>query len=92
MMKANFDHRGYAIVIMYLLSLEKPEFTQFAIELAPKTITDSCLATAWILSNKQTFTKEDYAKLVIFLHDNCERNQWDMNEWVSIQMEVRNLV
>ena len=93
MMKSNFDNRGYALIIMYLLSLENPEFTQFANELAPRTTEDSCLAIAWILTRKQTFNPEgDYSKIVDFLEDNCERNNWNMEEWVISQRKVRNLV
>ena len=77
---------------MYLLSLEKPEFTQFANELAPRTTEDSCLAIAWILSRKQNFNSKDYSSIVDFLNDYCERNKWNMAEWIIIQREVRNLV
>ena len=92
MMKANFDNRGYAMIIMYLLSLEKPEFIQFAKELAPRTTMDSCLAIAWILSRKQNFEPGNYSKIVDFLNDNCRRNKWGMTKWVTIQREVRNPV
>ena len=79
------------MIILYLLSLEKPEFTQFAKDLAPETTADSCLAVAWILSRKQTFPhKKEYAKIVDFLTDNCKRNKWDLTEWLIIQREVRN--
>ena len=78
---------------MYLLSLEKPELTKFAKELAPETTFDSCLAAAWILSQKLSFTNnEEYEKIVDFLNNNCERNKWNMTEWVILQRKVRNLV
>ena len=92
MKKSDFDDRGYAMIIMYLLSLEKPEFTQFAKELAPKTTVDSCLAIAWVLTRQQTFDMEDYSKIVDFLNDNCKRNKWNITKWVIIQRKVRNLV
>ena len=79
------------MVIFYLVSLNKPEFTQFAQELAPKTTSDTCLAIAWVLSRDKTFKPEEYKKVVDFLHDHCKRSNCDMTEWVEIQRKVRNL-
>ena len=78
------------MIILYLLSLGKPEFTQFAKDLASETTADSCLAVAWILSRKRTFPHfEEYKKIVDFLKDNCKRNKWDLTEWLIIQREDR---
>ena len=90
--KEKFGNKGYALIIMYLLSLEKPVLTQFAKELAPETSLDSCLAAAWILSHKLYFTSNEYDKIVDFFYNNCERNKWNMTEWVKLQRKVCNLV
>lgn len=90
--KKRFEYKGYAMIIFYLVSLNKPEFTQFAKELAPKTTKDSCLAIAWILSRHRTFShSEEYSKIVNFLHDHCKRSKCGVTKWAEIQRQVRNL-
>ena len=82
-------------MMIYFVSLDKPEFTQFAEQISKKTTWDQCLAMAWSLYADYTFPSGSTAagiklqlnQIITFLKDYCKRNKWEMSDWLKIQMK-----
>ena len=90
MIKAKFGARGYAMIMFYFLSLNKPEFTQYAKELSLHTTRDDYYFIAWFLTMDNTPSRPEYQKVTTFLRENCKRNDWNLTEWLKIQSKVWN--
>ena len=75
---------GIAMVIFYFVSLDKPEFTQFAQTLSARTTLDKCFSTAWRMSLGSRYGGED-EKLAKFLQENCSNIEWNFNWWLKRQ-------
>ena len=88
MIKAKFGARGYAMIMFYFLSLNKPEFTQYAKELSLHTTRDDYYFIAWFLTMDNTPSRPEYQKVTTFLRENCKRNDWNLTEWLKIQSKV----
>ena len=84
------------MIMFYFLSLDKPEFTEHAKKLSTKTDRKSCFNMAWwmILGNCRNSNIKSKniqsQKLIKFLREYCERNNWDLTEWLKIQSKVSN--
>ena len=85
MAESKLETKGYAMLIFYFLSLDKPEFIEFARQLATKTTLDQCHAMAWEFTMGYTSKNADTKELISFLIENCERNRWNMDEWLKTQ-------
>jgi len=85
MEKAEFEARGYAMIMFYFLSLDKPEFTQYAKELSLQTTRDDYYFIAWFLTMDNVPFRPEYKKVTTFLRENCKRNGWNLTEWLKIQ-------
>ena len=82
---------GYAILVYYFLSLDKPEFTEYAKILSAKTERMHCFNFAWWMVLGQNLDSNDkLQKMITFLRENCERNKWDLTEWFKTQSKVEN--
>ena len=82
---------GIAMVIFYFVSLDKPEFTQFAETLSVRTTLDKCFSTAWRLSMESRYEGEK-GKIATFLEENCSNIEWNFNGWLKRQSQkVENL-
>ena len=88
MKKAKFEARGYAMIMFYFLSLDKPEFTQYAKELSLHTTRDDYFFVAWFLTMEYTTSQLEYQKVITFLRENCKRNGWNLTEWLKTQSKV----
>ena len=88
MEKAKIGKAGYAMVIYYFLSLDKPEFTEYAKKLSEKTERSNCFNMAWWVVMGQNDTRDGVQKLINFLRENCDRNNWDLFEWFKTQSKV----
>ena len=77
---------GRALIVFYFVSLDKPEFTQYAEEIATKSTLEACYSMAWCLNLGKNFEHApEYSKIITFLRDHCERNNWSLNDWMKIQ-------
>ena len=85
MEKSNLGQDGYAMIIFYFLSLDKPEFTEFAKKLSGKTTRKECNSIAWLIILDKGDSNAEVQKLMTFLRENCIRNKWDITEWLKIQ-------
>ena len=80
---------GYALIMFYFLSLDKPEFAQYAEDLSWYTKRADYYYMAWYLTMGYTDTSnQEYQRLITFLRENCERNGWDLTEWLKTQSKV----
>ena len=78
------------MIIYYFLSLDKPEFTEYAKKLSAKTKIMYCFNIAWwIVLGPNDFVFE-HQKLMTFLREHCKRNKWDLTEWLKTQSKVKN--
>ena len=80
-----------AMIIFYFLSLNKPEFTEFAQEFAEDISKDKCLAMAWYLSSDYRPTDhteggEEFNELMVFIKDYCKQKGLTMMEWLKTLM------
>ena len=88
---AKIGKLGYAILVYYFLSLDKPEFTEYAKKLSKKTKRGKCFSIAWwIVMGKNVHSNVELQKMITFLRENCERNKWDLTEWLKTQSKVSN--
>ena len=80
------------LVIIFFVSLDKEEFTQCAKELACKvTYKKDCFYISWLLAIGKTFkSMPESNKMVLFMRQHCEGNNWDMTEWLKIQSKSLN--
>ena len=92
MEKSKVGQDGYAMVMFYFLSLDKPEFTEFAQKLSVKTTRKECNSIAWLILLDKVDPNAEIQKLMVFLRDNCIRNKWDITEWLKIQSKVSKLL
>ena len=83
--ESKIESKGYAMIMYYFLSLDKPEFNQFAKELSSKTTIDDCYAMAWCFHMGNVYTSPTVNEIMTFLREHCNRNKWDMNEWLKTQ-------
>ena len=85
----NIQPAGCALVILYFVSLDKPEFTQFAEHLFEQTTIVQCQATCWIISRGQIYsgTCQKRNEIISFLRDYCKQNKWEMLDWLDTQMK-----
>ena len=87
--KAGYEAKGYAMIMFYFLSLDKPEFTQYAKELSLHTTIEDYFFMAWYLAMGHNKTnRQEYQKVATFLRENCERNGWNLTEWLKIRSKV----
>merc|ERR1712131_119811 len=83
-----------ALVIIFFVSLDKPELVECAKKLANKeTFVKDCFYMSWCLSLGKTFERvPEYGKMAAFLRQHCERKNWNITEWLKIQSKkVENL-
>jgi len=74
------------MIILYFVSIEKPEFNRFADKLSAKTNLTICQAMAWsLLDEDRTSLDTEDEKLAFFILEYCKRNDWDLMEWLKIQ-------
>ena len=81
------DQSGTALVILYFVSLDKPEFTQFAKELSFKSTLTHCFAVMSQLIYKKSYGGES-EKIMTFIREYCKRNDWKLSKWLKFQMKV----
>ena len=81
---ARLGSKGTALIIFYFLSLDKNDFTKYAVLLSEKTTLDHCYAMAWMFTIKRGFGGE-YNKIENFIRENCERNKWSLSKWLKTQ-------
>ena len=83
--------KSRSMLIFYFISLNKPEFTQFAQKIAKKTNKDLCYATAWALVSSMdyetTSPNKYYDDILLFLKDYCTRNNEKISDWLLNQMK-----
>ena len=84
MVEVRLGPKGTALVIFYFLSLDKNEFTQFAVHLSENTSLDQCYAMSWMLTIGKGFDGE-YNKIETFLKKHCEENKWKIGKWLKTQ-------
>ena len=85
---AKFGTGGYAMIIIYFVSLDKPEFTEYAKKLSAKTDIMNCYGMAWWIVMGRNETRPEYQNLITFLREHCKRNNWDLTEWMKTQSKV----
>ena len=90
MENAKLNKEGYAMIIFYFLSLNKPEFTEYAKKLTKKTKRINCFNVAWCIVIGQNTPVVETQKLITFIREYCERNNWDLTEWFKTQSKVSN--
>lgn len=84
--EAKFEAKAYALVMFYFLSLNKPEFDQYAKQLSVYTDKESYYSLSWYITmGYNDPSKPEYEKLINFLRDNCDRNDWNITDWLKIQ-------
>ena len=88
MENAKLGKDGYALIIIYFLSLDKPEFTEYAKKISAKSERMNCFNVTWWIVMDMNMTNPDYQKLFTFFRENCKRNNWDLIEWLKTQSEV----
>ena len=89
MKKAKFEAKGYSMIMFYFLSLDKPEFTQYAEDVSWHATKEDYFYMSWYLTmNHADHFNQEYQKLFTFLRENCKRNGWDLTEWLKIQSKV----
>ena len=87
--EAKFDAKGYAMVMFYFLSLNKPEFNQYAKQLSLYTNKESYYYLSWYITmGNNDPSMPEYEKLINFLRDNCDQNDWNITDWLKIQSKV----
>ena len=89
MTSKKLDQAGTALVILYFVSQDKPEFTQFAKELSYKSSLTHCFSVMSQLIYKKSYDDES-EKIMNFLRGYCKRNDWTLSKWLEIQMKVLN--
>ena len=77
-----------AMILFYFLSQDKPEFAEFAQELADKFYKKEVLVMAWCLSSdykpkRHTEAGDEFNALVVFVKDYGQRNGLTMIEWLK---------
>ena len=92
MEKSKLGQDGHAMVILYFLSLDKPEFSEYAQKLSVKTTRKDCNSIAWQIMMDKGDPNAEIQKLMAFLRENCIRNKWDITEWLKIQSKVSKLL
>merc|ERR1719394_2077386 len=81
------------MIMFYFLSLDKPEFTQFAEDVSWYTSIQDYFYMAWYLTmNFRDPSNQEFNKLVTFLRENCKRNEWDLTEWLKIQSKKADAI
>ena len=90
MENAKIGKEGYAMVVYYFLSLDKPEFTEYAKKLSAKTARINCFNMAWLMVMGKNESNVELQKLITFLREHCKRNNWDLTEWFKTQSKVKN--
>jgi len=90
MEKAKLSKEGYAMIIFYFLSLDKPEFTEYAKKLSSKTERVNCFNLAWWMVMGRGESKVELQKLNKFLREHCKRNKFNLTEWFKTQRKVKN--
>ena len=94
MIKARYEAKGYSMIMFYFLSLDKPEFTQYAEDVSWHCTKQDYFYMAWYLTMNKTHhqpkltSNQEYQKLITFLKENCKRNGWDLTDWLKIQSKV----
>ena len=90
-MESKLDQSGIAVVMFYFVSLDKPEFTQFANELTIKCDLTHCFSMLGQLIYGKCYelvNDKECLKVIDFIRENCKRNGWDLKKWLEIQMKV----
>ena len=88
---SKLEQSGVALVIFYFVSLEKPEFTKFANELSTKSDLTHCFSMLGQLiygTCSESVLDEECLKVMEFIREYCRRNDWNLAEWLKIQMKV----
>ena len=89
MRKARYGDMGYSMIMFYFLSLDKPEFTEYAESVSWYVTKRDYFYMSWYLTMNSTHpSNQEYQKLIAFLRENCKRNGWDLTEWLKIQSKV----
>ena len=78
------------MIVYYFLSLDKPEFTEYAKKLSAKTARINCFNIAWWIVMGKNDSIVELQKLITFLREHCKRNNWDLTEWFKTQSKVKN--
>ena len=86
----NFGPKGHALVMLYFVSLDKPEFIQFAEQISTKTSLDQCYAMGWVVSANYTFPVKQVDEMMSFLRDCANRDNWEVSVWLKNQMQDFN--
>ena len=92
-LEVNLEDEIRVMIIFYFLSLNKPEFTEFAQEFAEDISKDKCLAMAWYLSSDYRPTdhtedgREEFNELMVFIKDYCKQKGLTMMEWLKTLMQ-----
>ena len=89
--RAKLGAKGHAMLVYYFLSLEKPEFTEFARQLSAKTSKNACYTMAWYFVMDHTNPNDCTifeCNIITFIKENCERNKWDMSQWLKTQSKA----
>ena len=89
-MESKLNREGYAMIVFYFLSLDKPEFTVYAKKLSEKTARINCFNIAWWMVMGNNDSDVELQKLITFIREYCERNEWDLTEWLKTQRKVSN--
>ena len=90
-MESKLDQSGIAVVMFYFVSLDKPEFTQFANELTIKCDLNHCFSMLGQLIYGKCYEliyDKECLKIIEFIREYCKRNDWDLKKWLEIQMKV----
>ena len=90
-MESRLDQSGIALVMFYFVSLDKPEFTQFANELTIKCDLTHCFAMLGQLTYGKCYElvyDKECLKIIEFVQEYCKRNCWNLGKWLVIQMKV----
>ena len=89
--RARLGPKGHAMLVYYFLSLEKPEFIEFARQLSVKTSKNECYSMAWYFIMDHTDPNDCTifeCNIITFIRDYCERNKWDMSQWLKTQSKA----
>ena len=89
--RARLGPKGHAMLVYYFLSLEKPEFTEYARQLSAKTSKNECYSMAWYFIMDHTDPNDCTifeCNIITFIRDYCERNKWDMSQWLKTQSKA----
>ena len=89
LMESKLDQSGIAVVMFYFVSLDKPEFTQFANELTMKCDLTHCFSMlGQLIYGKELIYDKECLKVIEFIREYCKRNCWNLKKWLEIQMKV----